>query len=277
MLRTPFMHCDRRLAAAGLMAAASLAAAPAGAQPAPPPAPAAALPPTPPPAPPTAPPPPTESLETPYHDPPPPDLSPPPLAAPPAPTPPKAGVIRLDVPDIRPPLPIIIRERRRLALTGEIGWNGLAGFGPVLTYYAHPHVALDLGLGFSLLGAKAGLRTRYLFLESPLTPFIGAGINATSGLGKATSDPAQNPESNPNREPVTVNVEASYLVQAVMGIDYIHRRGFTLIASAGYAHLLNDDNYQVLAGELTDDERRGFDIAFGGGLVLSIAMGYAFE
>ena len=186
-------------------------------------------------------------------------------------------MIRLDVPDTRPPVPVAIRERRRLALTGEIGWNGLAGFGPVLTYYAHPHVALDLGLGFSLMGGKAGLRTRYLFLKSAVTPFIGAGVNATSGFGEATSDPAKNPDSDPNREPVTVNVGASYLVQGVVGLDYVHRRGFTLIASGGYAHLLNDDNWRVLDGELTSEEERGFNIAFGGGLVLSLSMGYAFE
>ena len=186
--------------------------------------------------------------------------------------------MRLGVPDISPPLPVAIRERRPLTLTGEIGWNGLAGFGPVLTYYAHRRVALDLGLGFSLLGGKAGLRTRYLLLDSPLTPFIGVGINATSGFGEATSDPAQNPDSDdPNREPVVVNVEASYLVQGVVGIDYIHRRGFTLVACGGYAHLLNDDNYQVLSGKLTEEEERGFNIAFGGGLVLSVAMGYAFQ
>lgn len=270
MLCRPFMRCTR-LVPVGLAATVSLVVCQASAQPAPATPPAAEPAPAPVPPPTAAAP---DTLEMPYNEPA--ATAPAPAATPPA-APPRAR-IDLDtepVPDIRPRLPI--RAQRRLALTGEVGWNGLAGFGPVLTYYAHPHVALDLGLGFSLLGGKAGLRTRYLFLKSPITPFIGVGFNATSGFGEATTDPKSDPQGDPTRDPATVNVGASYLVQGVIGIDYIHRRGFTLIASGGWAHLLNKNNYQVLDGELTEDEERGFNIAFKGGLVLSASMGYAFE
>src|SRR6478735_8412933 len=69
---------------------------------------------------------PAETLETPYSDaapPPPATTTPPPATSRPS------GHMELGTPapDTRPPVPI--RERRRLAFLGEVGWNGLAGFG----------------------------------------------------------------------------------------------------------------------------------------------------
>ena len=63
----------------------------------------------------------------------------------------------------------------------------------------------------------------------------------------------------------------------MVGLDYTHRRGFTLLACLGYAHLLNDNNVRLIDGELTDDEEKGFDIAFKGGPVITLGLGYAFE
>src|SRR6186713_1386462 len=171
MLCIRSMHLDWRIAA-GLSGALSLVVSHAGAQPAPPASAPAAVPPPAAAAP--------ESLETPDLEPPP-SAPPTPPAPPPASAPPSSAKISLKVPsepDTRPLLPI--RAQRRLALTGEIGWNGLAGFGPVLTYYPGPHFGLDLGLGFSLLGGKIGLRGRYNFLTSAWTPFLGLGFNATT-------------------------------------------------------------------------------------------------
>lgn len=233
---------------------------------------------------------PPETLETPYQDtpvaPPPAETSAPlppaPVAPPPsapsappvADTPIKALPITARA-DSRPVLSI--RERRKLALTGEIGWNGLAGFGPVLTYYPNPHFGLDLGAGLSLFGWKAGVRTRVNLLKTPWTPFIGVGFNATSGFGEVTFDPETDSNGNPNRDPVTVNLKPSYLVQGVLGFDFIHRHGFAMVGSVGYAWLLNHDNLDVLAGQFTRDEKQAIDIVFKSGVVISLAMGYAFE
>lgn len=236
-----------------------------------------------------------ETLETPYEDtpaPPPVPPPPPPPPPPPAPLPPIAPAAPLPppAPGVAPPpqaLPISsradnrpllsIRERRKLALTGEIGWNGLAGFGPVLTYYPDPHLALDLGAGLSLLGWKAGVRGRYDLLKTPWTPFIGVGFNATSGFGQVTFDPDKDANGNPNRDPVTVNLRPSYVLQGVLGFDFIHRHGFAMVGCVGYAWLLNDDTVEILAGEFTHDEKRAIDVIFKSGLVISLAMGYAFE
>jgi hypothetical protein len=269
------MQLDRRLQAC-LCCAVLLVTPQAKAQPAPSPPPAPLAPPAPSPSPPPAATEPaagSETLETPYNDAPPPARPPP--ASPSAPT----SAARVEPPlapaDKRPLGPI--RARRKLALTGELGWNGLAGFGPVLTYHFHPHVSADLGAGLSVLGWKAGLRGRYNFLTQPFTPFVGLGFNATSGLGEVTSDPKDNPEGDPDREPFTIDVKATYLVQAVVGFDFIHKRGFTLVGCLGYARVLNRNNFRVLAGTPTADERQAFDVFFKSGPVISVATGYAWE
>lgn len=279
MLCPSLMHFDRRLAAA-LLCAVQLAATRAVAQPSSPlepPPPASAPSQLPPPSDasaagpegPVAP----ETLEAPYTDVPPPaaPLPPPPLAPGQRPV-----AVRPTGPvsaDTRPALPI--RARRRLALTGELSWNGLAGVGPILTYHVDPHFSLDLGGGLSLLGWKAGLRGRYNFLTSSFTPFLGLGFNAATGLGEVTVNPDQ--DTNPNRDPVTINMKPSYLLQGTLGFDFVHRRGFTLLGCIGYAWLLNRHNYDILAGELTAEEQKGFRIAFKGGPVISLATGYSFE
>jgi len=260
------MHLERQLAV-GLACAATLLAAPGGAQPASPPSP-------------------PETLETPYEDMPP--TAPPsaPIPAQPTPTEPEAplGAPLPVVPTASPPPPHAdtrplgpIRAQRKLVLTGEIGFNGLAGFGAVLTYNLNPHVALDLGGGLSILGWKAGVRGRYNFLAKPVTPFLGLGFNATSGLGELTIDPSQDPNGDPNRLPITLNVRPSYLVQGVVGFDFIHKHGFTIVGCLGYARLLNHNNVEVVAGSLKNDERRAINFFFKSGAVVSLATGYAFD
>jgi hypothetical protein len=63
----------------------------------------------------------------------------------------------------------------------------------------------------------------------------------------------------------------------VLGFDFMHRRGFNMLGMMGWSWLLNQDNYDVLAGELTADEKKGFKIAFKAGPVVGLSMGYAFE
>lgn len=259
------MSRPRRLLA-GLTCAAACTATPGYAQPAQP-APAPSAP---------------ETLETPYEDTPaapvlPATQAPPsaPTAGPVAAAPPAVPVPRADTRPLGP-----IRARRRLVLTGEIGWNGLAGFGPVLTYHVTPHFSMDLGAGVSFFGWKAGARARYNFMTTPFTPFLGVGINATSGLGEFTIEPkdrAPGADGEPNQSPITLNVKPSHLLQTVVGFDFIHKRGFTLIGCLGAAILLNHDNVDVLSGTLENDEDQAIDVFFKSGPVISIAAGYAFQ
>ena len=112
---------------------------------------------------------------------------------------------------------------------------------------------------------------------SPFTPFVGVGFNATSGLGQFTSDPKNDPQGDPNREPYTLNVKASYLVQGVVGFDYLHKGGFTMLACVGYSRLLNQNNVELVAGTLTAQDRAVNNVLFKSGAVVSFAAGYAWQ
>ena len=260
MLCLPTMHLERPLLI-GLVCAAALIAPAVAAQP-------------------QSPPEPPETLETPYEEPPPvaapatPDASPPaPIAAttPFARAPPPVSA-RADTRPLRP-----IRAIRKLALMGEIGWNGLAGFGPVLTYHAHPHVALDLGAGLSLMGGKVGVRARYNFLTAPLTPFVGLGYVYAAGFSQQNFDLSSDSHGDPNRDPVTLELKPSQILQGVFGFDLVREHGFTMLGCVGYSRVLNHHTVNILAGKLTNEEQNGVKILFKSGPVISLAAGYAFE
>jgi hypothetical protein len=171
----------------------------------------------------------------------------------------------------RPELPI--RAQRRLALLGEVGWNGIAGFGPNLVFNVDPHVSLDLGAGLSLLGWKVGARGRYNFLEGPVTPFLGVGVMGAAGFGDS---PIPINDKNDNNT-INIKVQPSAFVQAVGGVDWTRKNGFTLLSTVGYAFLLSHDPVQIVSGTPTRDEERAFDAFFRSSIVLTTAIGYSFR
>lgn len=166
-----------------------------------------------------------------------------------------------------------VRAERRLAILGEVGWNSLAGFGPDLTFHVLPEFSIDLGAGLSLVGWKIGLRTRYNFLESPVTPFIGVGLLGASGF----DTPSQNITANDSNSELNVKIHPSAFLQSVVGIDWTSPGGFTMVSALGYAWLLTGDNVEVVTGTPTRDERRAFDVIFRSSVVVSFAFGYSFR
>lgn len=221
----------------------------------------------------------------PAHLPPPPASSPAAIAPEPAPP----SVDELAAPDevpasdvlVAPPSVVVqtpaprralpIRAQRRLALTGELGFNGLAGFGAILTYHADPHLSFDLGAGLALVGLKVGLRGRVNLLKGPVTPFFGAGFMAASGWDS-------NPDlTDPNtQDQLNLKLLPCAFSQAVAGIDWTTQGGFTLVGALGYAWLLSGDNVKIITGEPTDEEREGLRVVFGSSPVVSIAIGHSF-
>ena len=83
---------------------------------------------------------------------------------------------------------------------------------------------------------------------------------------------AQNDDSDLN-----IELRPSAFLQAVAGIDWTSRSGFTLVGALGYAWLLTGDNVVIVTGEPTAEEQQGIDIVFGSSIVLSIAIGYSFR
>lgn len=169
-----------------------------------------------------------------------------------------------------------IRAQRRLALLGELGWNGIAGFGPNLTYRAHPNLSIDLGAGLSLLGWKFGVRGRYLMLKGPVTPFIGVGVMTAGGFG---SEPIEITDKNddPDRVPLNVKIKPSLWLQSVAGVDWVSSSGFTLIGTAGWASVVSGDPVEIVTGTPTPDEEQALNVAFRSSIVATIALGYSFR
>lgn len=166
-----------------------------------------------------------------------------------------------------------IRAERRLALLGELGWNSLAGVGVNVSFHAHPRLTFDLGVGLAAIGGKVGLRARYNFLDSAVTPFIGAGVLAGSGFDAPSSDFAADDE---NRE-LNIQLRPSTFLQAVAGVDWTSRSGFTLIGALGYAWLLTADPVEIITGVPTEEEEKAFDVVFRSSIVISIGIGYSFR
>ena len=173
-----------------------------------------------------------------------------------------------------------IRSQRKLELLGDVGWNSLAGFGVMLTYNAHPHLAFDLAGGLAATGWKAGLRGRYNLLTGPFTPFVGAGLSMSSGLDDAQigrSHKRSRDDNFDNFDPKDMghyDVKRSEFAQAVLGFEFIHKHGFTMQVAGGYSWLLNRNNFTFVEGRRDDHLASA---VFGSGPVISTAFGYAFD
>jgi hypothetical protein len=204
------------------------------------------------------------------------ETSAPVVIEPPAP-PPETPVVVVQSPSKKAPMALgPIRAQRRLALLGEAGWNGLAGFGPNLVFHVDPHFSLDLGVGLSAMGWKVGMRGRYNLLTGPVTPFIGVGILGGGGVHDLGT-PINKDDPDPTREKVNVKILPSAWLQTVAGVDWTSKNGFTMLGMLGYARLLSHDPVQVTSGQPNEDERRAFDFVWRSGPVISIAIGKSFQ
>jgi hypothetical protein len=174
-----------------------------------------------------------------------------------------------------PPAPPVdprpIRERRPFAISGELGWNGLAGLGLNFSWHPVPVLALDTGAGLGLTGLKVGLRVRANFLEGDWSPLLGAGVVYTVGSGRTTSEIRTQDEDG--EEVVVVRYPGAPHLQIVGGVNYTSPNSFTFTAMTGYAILLRK-NVEYVSGskELYDDRKS----LVGSGIVLSVALGHSF-
>ncbi len=160
------------------------------------------------------------------------------------------------------------RERRPFFIGGELGWNGLSGLGVNFSYHPVPHFALDTGAGLSITGWRASFRARANLLTGEWTPFLGAGLSYATGLG--TSDV----ELESRGDKAKLRVLPSTFFQIAGGVNYTGREGFVFTATTGYSILLRDHNTTFSSGSFEAYE----DVKpiYGGGLILSVAFGYAF-
>jgi len=135
-------------------------------------------------------------------------------------------------------------------------------------YHPDPHFAIDTGAGLSITGWRAGARLRANFLTGEWTPFIGAGMSIASGTG------GQSIEQESKGEKAKYTILTSPFVQLAAGVNYTGTEGFMFTATTGYAILTRSRNTRFVSGSTAayDDIRA----LYGGGLILSVAFGYAF-
>lgn len=158
--------------------------------------------------------------------------------------------------------------RRPLFIGGELGWNGLAGFGVNFSYHPIPYLAVDTGLGLSVAGWRVGARLRANLLTGEWTPFLGAGVTYSAGSA------GQEIELESRGEKTKLEVFGSPYLQLAGGVNYTSASGFVFMATTGYAILLRERNTKYVSG--STDAYDDLEPLYEGGLILSVAFGYAF-
>ena len=144
----------------------------------------------------------------------------------------------------------------------------MSGLGVNFSYHIIPYLAVDTGLGVSLTGGRVGARIRANLLKGEWTPFFAAGFSYASGSND------QNIDQQSKDEKVKLRVYKSPFAQLGTGVNYTGTEGFAFTATLGYSILLRDHNTYFVEGS-----RAAYDDVkpiYGGGLIVSVAFGYAF-
>jgi hypothetical protein len=144
----------------------------------------------------------------------------------------------------------------------------LAGFGVNFSAHPIPYLAFDTGLGLSVAGWRLGARVRANFLTGQWTPILGAGVTYSAGSG------GQEIEVESQGEKAKIEVFGSPYLQLVGGVNYTSNGGFVFMATTGYAILLRESNAKYVSG--STEAYKDIEPLLDGGLVLSVAFGYAF-
>lgn len=164
----------------------------------------------------------------------------------------------------------VIRKKRPLMLGAEIGINGLTGFGPAVSYTFNNAWSLDVAAGASAQLVRGGARARYSFMPTAVSPFVGIGVM----YGMGTPYDLKGFQGD---EGVVYRIAGAPFGQAVAGVVYNHRNGFTIMGSLGWVQLLTrGSNVIVESGELSAGQLRGIRYAAGSGPVASVTTGYSF-
>ena len=166
---------------------------------------------------------------------------------------------------------ISIRDKKAVALSFNTGWNSLSGFGPMFSMYM-PYLAIDGGTGFSMVGLKKALRGRLLFRPSKtVSPFLGLGFIHGGGLNAVESTP----DAKAQTTLYIYDVKPSSYIQATLGFEVMTKGGFFFLMSSGYAHLLQEDNVNIIYGSPTVIEQAALETVHGGGFVFELSLGFA--
>ena len=179
------------------------------------------------------------------------------------------------------------REERPFSLSFLTGWNALAGTGLQASFNLSTHWALDTGAGLSAGGPRAGAQVRYNLLASNLTPFVAAGVQASTGFSATLSSDNTGPtrdgldrlgatDRSDDGPSFRYRVLPTLATVPTLGVTYQSWGGFAFSAAAGYAFNLTGKTYKVTEGAVTEKQLQATNIILGDGPVLALSLGHAF-
>lgn len=166
------------------------------------------------------------------------------------------------------------RHQRQWGVSAEVGLNSLASLvGPMLTYYAMPSLAVDVGAGLSISGLRPGARLRYLFTPKDKASFYG-GLGLKSGFGSGDQDIKV--KDTDTQSDIRLQTRPTSFLDFMLGVEFLANNGFLVMANAGYSQLLTSKPYVMTDGTPSDKTKKALDAIFGSGILLSVSLGKAF-
>jgi hypothetical protein len=169
-----------------------------------------------------------------------------------------------------------VRAERRWSLLGQAGINSMVGLGPQLSYHIDPHFTVEGAAGVSTEGMKTGVRARYNFTLSNVTPFLGVGAAHTFGFDDLPISESGSGADSDSEDAAHLRIKPSNSLQVSTGIDWIADNNVNLITSVGYSWRVGGNNVEVDSEQpLTHDQQKLVD-SYGSGLLVAVALGYSF-
>jgi len=162
-----------------------------------------------------------------------------------------------------------VRSVQRFMVGGNLGWNSLTGLGVVATGHITPMIGVDLGVGMSGMGIKAGGRVRGTLSESRTPPYVAAGAFDTSG---SMGGPVENVEDG---NAISFELLPSTFGMFVVGVDHTAASGLVVHAEVGYARLLTGDNVKMLTGKINAMQQMTFDLMYTSGVAVAVTVGWS--
>ena len=147
------------------------------------------------------------------------------------------------------------------------GWNNMAGLGVQGGYQFTAKLAADAGVGIALAGMSTGAQLRLQFLDDALSPFIAAGLHL-----HIPSDT----EFQDEQGTFTADAHPAGFADLSIGGSYVRNDGLMAAIAVGYSQILTPRPYVVLGGTPTELGRQALQIAYGGGIMFNVVIGYAY-
>ena len=154
---------------------------------------------------------------------------------------------------------------RRHGLGISAGWGAPYGFGVEYSYLLSPNIDMNVGAGFSFSGLRTGLGTRFHFIKSGSSPFIGANFIYTSGLtGLEVST-----DDNRNIGEYEIFSDGAVFLRGGYKIDLSYRQ---ILINLGYGFAFDERDAAFIGGQNSVSQQDFANLQALGGIEVSITV-----